>query len=106
MQSGSYKVTARPASTTRCCTGRQTTDQQPGHPNRGVSRKQESGHLPAPAILTVVAVAAKRGAEVGVVVVVDAGAVLGPTVRAERRLPATAGMAGLAGATGGVHGAE
>jgi hypothetical protein len=39
-QSGSYEVTARPASTTGCFTGRQTTDQQPGHPNRGVSRKR------------------------------------------------------------------
>jgi hypothetical protein len=53
MQPGSYKVTARPASTTRCCTDRQTTNQQPGHPNRGVSRKQESGHLPVADILTV-----------------------------------------------------
>ena len=64
MQSGSYKVTARPASTTRCCTDRQTTDQQPGHPNRRVSRKQESGHLPVADILTVQGVAdgADRGA--------------------------------------------
>src|SRR5215218_3125295 len=61
MQSGSYKVTARPASTTRCCTDRQTTDQQPGHPNRGVSRKQESGHLPVADILTVVAAADRSG---------------------------------------------
>ena len=57
MQSGSYEVTARPASTTGCCTGRQTTDQQPGHPNRGVSRKQESGRLPAPDTLTVEGIA-------------------------------------------------
>ena len=67
MQSGSYKVTARPASTTRCCTGRQTTDQQPGHPNRGVSRKQESGHLPVADILTVERVADRpdRGPQTG-----------------------------------------
>ena len=50
----------------------------------------------------VVAVRAQRGAEVGVVVAVDAGAVLGPAVRAERG-PAAAGVAGLAGAAGGVH---
>jgi hypothetical protein len=67
MQSGSYKVTARPASTTRCCTDRQTTDQQPGHPNRGVSRKQESGHLPVADILTVVGVADRAGGAGGFV---------------------------------------
>ena len=50
----------------RCCTGRQTTDQQPRHPNRGVSRKQESGRLPAPDTLTVVGIAhgADRGSDV------------------------------------------
>src|SRR5215218_2365789 len=69
MQSGSYKVTARPASTTRCCTGRQTTDQQPVHPNHGVSRKQESGHLPVADILTVAGRAdAAHGADEIVVV--------------------------------------
>jgi hypothetical protein len=35
---------------------RWTTDQQPGHPNLGVSRKQESGHQVAKVILTVVGV--------------------------------------------------
>lgn len=34
-----------------------TTDQQPGHPDLGVSRKQESGHQAAITILTVVAIA-------------------------------------------------
>ena len=79
MQSGSYKVTARPASTTRCCTGRQTTDQQQGHPNRGVSHKQESGRLPAPDTLTVEGFA---DAEMGVDASRAGGAVNGSRVLA------------------------
>src|SRR4051794_35754136 len=55
-QSGSYEVTARPASTTGGApAGRRqinSKDTQTG----GVSRKQESGRLPTPNILTVVSV--------------------------------------------------
>ena len=55
-RSGSYEVTARPASTAGCGTGRQTTDQQQRHPNRGVSHKQESGRLTATDTLTVIGI--------------------------------------------------
>src|SRR3954470_12837891 len=55
-QSGSYEVTARPASTTGGApAGRRqinSKDTQTG----GVSRKQESGRLPTPNILTIEAV--------------------------------------------------
>src|SRR3954453_24264907 len=66
-QSGSYEVTARPASTTGGApAGRRqinSKDTQTG----GVSRKQESGRLPTPNILTVAAVAggADGGARAG-----------------------------------------
>jgi hypothetical protein len=56
MQSGSYEVTARPASTTGAApVGRRQINSQDTQ-NHGVSRKQESGCLPAPDILTVVGV--------------------------------------------------
>lgn len=44
-----------------------TTDQQPGHPNLGVSRKQESGHQAATIILTVESIPdrADRGHQAG-----------------------------------------
>ena len=50
------------------CTSWRTTDQQPGHPNHGVSRQQESGRQEAPDSLTVVGVAdgSDRGRDAGV----------------------------------------
>src|SRR5512133_3325349 len=57
MQSGSYEVTARPASTTGAApVGRRQIKSQDTQ-NHGVSRKQESGCVPAPDILTVVTIA-------------------------------------------------
>lgn len=42
---------------TKWCTGWRTTDQQQGHPNHGVSHKQESGRQPANEALTAVGTA-------------------------------------------------
>jgi hypothetical protein len=52
-QSGSYKVTARPASTTDAAPTDRRQINSKDTQNRGVSRKQESGCLPAPDTLTV-----------------------------------------------------
>ena len=61
MQSGSYEVTARPASTTGAApAGRRQINSQDTQ-NHGVSRKQESGCLPAPDILTVVGATDRSG---------------------------------------------
>ena len=68
MQSGSYKVTARPASTTDAAPTDRRQINSKDTQNRGVSHKQESGCLPAPDTLTVVG---------GLIFVIIATALLG-----------------------------
>src|SRR5512132_3055706 len=91
MQSGSYEVTARPASTTGAApAGRRQINSQDTH-NHGVSREQESGCLPAPDILTVVGVAhrADRGLGTGLgepFGVADRGVLLGFKGSTQHRL--------------------
>jgi len=89
MQSGSYEVTARPASTTGAApVGRRQINSQDTQ-NHGVSRKQESGHLPVADILTVAGRAdAAHGADEIVVVEQSAdllGTELAAAVRVQNR---------------------